>query len=31
MPDLARKELMGILGTSKPSNEDFKKYKRSLQ
>ena len=29
--DLVRKETMGIVGTSKPSNKDLKKYKRSLQ
>ena len=29
--DLARKEIMGIVGTSKTSSEDFKKYKRFLQ
>ena len=31
IPDLVRKEIMGITGTNKLNNEDFKKYNRSLQ
>ena len=29
--DLTRKEIIGIIDTSKPSDEDFKKYRRFLQ